>query len=189
MSRRVAKAVAHLLKYAVIYQRHSMICSTAWSSPTTVIHKTVPGCFVEALIPDFKGYDEPLKTVLAARPEVLNHNIETVERCYDAVRPQAVYWRSIELFERAKRIAPNVRTKSGIMLGVGETWGEILHTMRDLRAAGVDTLTIGQYLAPSAKHVPISRYYTPEEFAELKRVGLALGFGYVESAAGSQLIP
>lgn len=183
---RVAKAVAHLkLKYAVITSvtRDDLPDGGAriFAEVIRLIYKTSPGCFVEVLIPDFKGYDEPLKTVLAARPEVLNHNIETVERLYDAVRPRAVYWRSIELFEHAKRIMPNVRTKSGIMVGVGETWDEIIQTMRDLRAVNVDTLTIGQYLAPSPEHIPIARYYTPKEFAELKRIGLDIGFGYVES--------
>jgi len=116
-----------------------------------------------------------------AAPEILNHNIETVERCYPAVRPQAVYSRSIELLRQAKDMNPKSRTKTGIMVGVGETWEEILAAMSDLRSVGCDILTIGQYLAPSSDHHPIARYYTPEEFADLKCIGLDLGFGYVES--------
>lgn len=183
---RVAKAVESLnLKHAVITSvtRDDLIDGGAsiFAQTIRLIHAYLPGCSVEVLIPDFKGYEEPLKTVLAAKPEVLNHNIETVKRLYDAVRPQAVYWRSIELFERAKAASPNVRTKSGIMVGLGEAWDELLEAMRDLRSVNVDILTIGQYLSPSQNHAPIEKYYTPEEFSELKKIGIDMGFGYVES--------
>ena len=133
------------------------------------------------LISDLQGDEAALRLIVEAKPEILGHNIETVERCYPTVRPQAVYSRSIELIMRAKGIDSGVRTKSGIMVGVGETWDQILTAMADLRKADCDILTIGQYLAPSAEHVPVARFYSPEEFSELKNVGLALGFGYVES--------
>lgn len=183
---RVARAVQSLnLKHAVITSvtRDDLTDGGAGIFAQTIrlIHTYLPGCSVEVLIPDFKGYEEPLRMVLAARPEVLNHNIETVKRLYDAVRPQAVYWRSIELLERAKVSSPNVRTKSGIMVGLGETWDELLETMRDLRSVKVDILTLGQYLSPSQNHAPIEKYYTPEEFSELKKIAIDLGFGYVES--------
>ena len=183
---RVAKAVAHLkLRYAVITSvtRDDLPDGGAHIFAETIrlIHKTINGCAVEVLIPDFKGYEEPLRTVVMAKPEVLNHNVETVESRYDGVRPQAVYWRSVELLGNAKKIDPGIRTKSGVMVGVGETWEELIQTMRDLRSVNCDVLTIGQYLAPSKDHVPISKYYTPEEFDELKRIGLDLGFSFVES--------
>lgn len=146
-----------------------------------LIHDTVPGCSVEVLIPDFQGDPRALQTVVEQKPEILNHNIETIERCYPHVRPQAVYARSIELLRKAKELDSQIRTKSGIMVGVGESWEELLQAMEDLRSVGCDILTIGQYLAPSAAHHPIARYYTPDEFADLKRIGLEMGFGFVES--------
>ena len=184
--RRVATAVAYLkLRHAVITSvtRDDLPDGGAriFAETIRLIHESVADCSVEVLIPDFKGYDQPLNIVLAARPEILNHNVETVERCYESVRPQAVYSRSIDLLKLAKQIDPSVRTKSGIMVGAGETWDEILKTMQDLQDAGCDILTIGQYLAPSKSHIEIFRYYTPEEFSELKIIGLDMGFGYVES--------
>ena len=183
---RVAMAIAKLgLKHAVITSvtRDDLTDGGAsvFAATITRIRSLAPRCGIEVLIPDFKGYEAPLKTVLAARPDVLDHNIETVKRLYDLVRPEAVYWRSIELLERAKSILPSVRAKSGIMIGLGETWDEIIETMRDLRDANVDILTIGQYLAPSDTHAPIEKYYTPEQFSDLASIGLDMGFGHVES--------
>lgn len=184
--RRVAEAVAYLqLRHAVITSvtRDDLLDGGASIFAETIreIHESVSDCSVEVLIPDFQGDEAALRVILDAGPEILNHNVETVERCYPLVRPQAVYSRSIELLRRAKHIGPGVRTKSGIMVGAGETWEEILRTMRDLRTAGCDILTIGQYLAPSSSHIAISRYYTPDEFRELQRIGIEAGFGYVES--------
>ena len=142
------------------------------------------------LIPDFGGSESSLDTVLDAGPDILNHNVETVERLQKVVRSRATYERSLELLERAKAKAPSKLTKSGVMLGVGERVEEVLDTMRDLRNVGCDILTIGQYLRPSESHLPITRYYTPEEFAELKEEGAAMGFRHVESGpAGAQLLP
>lgn len=145
------------------------------------LRRRLPLCGVEVLIPDFMGREESLKTVLAAKPDILNHNVETVERLSDRVRSKAKYGRSLELLARSKRLAPRIPTKSSLMLGVGEEWDEILRTMDDLRQADVDILTIGQYLQPTAQHLPVKRYYAPEQFAELKREGLKRGFRHVES--------
>jgi lipoic acid synthetase len=145
------------------------------------IRELVPGCTVEVLIPDFKGNWDALKTVMDARPEILNHNVETVPRLYRTVRPQAKYGRSLELLRRAREMAPTGLTKSGIMVGLGEEWDELLQVMDDLRAQDVDILTIGQYLQPSRFHLPIVRYYTPEEFEQLRAEGLSRGFRWVES--------
>lgn len=184
--RRVADAVAYLkLRHAVITSvtRDDMPDGGAriFAELIKRIHSGVNGCTVEVLIPDFQGDEQALSLVADAHPEILNHNIETVERCYPLVRPQAIYSRSIELLRKAKQINPGLRTKSGVMVGVGETWNELLLTMQDLREAACDILTIGQYLAPSPNHAPISKYYTPEEFSRLKNIGLSMGFGYVES--------
>ncbi|MHB9035471.1 MAG: lipoyl synthase [Armatimonadota bacterium] len=184
--RRVADAVKYLnLRHAVITSvtRDDLSDGGAriFAEVIRMTHESSNDCTVEVLIPDLQGDENSLAVVLDARPEILNHNIETVERCYPSVRPQAIYSRSIDVLRRAKQMAPSVRTKSGIMVGAGEEWEEIILTMRDLHDAGCDILTIGQYLAPSAGHVPITKYYTPEEFAELKRVGLDMGIGYVES--------
>src|SRR5687767_13075283 len=141
----------------------------------------IPACRIEVLIPDFKGDEAALRTVLDARPDVLNHNIETVPRLYRMARPGGRYARALELFERARAYAPGVPTKSGLMVGLGEEWDEVVQTLRDLRSAGCRIVTIGQYLRPSLANVPMSRYYTPPEFAELKRIGLELGLGHVES--------
>jgi lipoic acid synthetase len=145
------------------------------------IRSEVPGCAVEVLTPDFKGDRDAIKTVIEARPDTFNHNIETVPRLYPAVRPQAKYRRSLEVLRYAKELNPEGLTKSGFMVGMGEVEEELHQTMRDLREHEVDILTIGQYLRPSENHLPMSRYYTPKEFAELKKHGIALGFKHVES--------
>ncbi len=145
------------------------------------IRELLPGCSVEVLIPDFKGRIEALRIVMEARPEILNHNVETVKRLFKAVQPQDNYAWARATLVNAKRLDPEVLTKSGIMVGLGETMDEVKETMRDLRSWGVDILTIGQYLQPSRKHLPIDRYYTPEEFAELREYGLEIGFKWVES--------
>jgi lipoic acid synthetase len=146
------------------------------------IREVQPGCSIEVLIPDFKGSEEALKIVMDARPEILNHNVETVKRLFRKVQPQDRYEWAQATLVNAKRMEPDVLTKSGIMVGLGEEWNEILDTMQDLVDWGVDILTIGQYLQPSKKHLPMERYYTMEEFAELKRLGLEMGFKWVESA-------
>ncbi len=145
------------------------------------IRKRVPGCRIEVLIPDFQGKEAPLRTVLDARPDVLNHNVETVPRLYRAARPGGRYPRSLELLDRARTYAPGIPTKSGLMVGLGETWDELVATLADLREAGCAILTIGQYLSPSASHLPVVRYYHPEEFEMLKSTALTMGFGHVES--------
>lgn len=145
------------------------------------IRELLPGCSVEVLIPDFKGSVEALRMVVAARPEILNHNVETVPRLFKLVQPQDRYEWAQATLSNAKKLDPEILTKSGIMLGLGETIDEVKAVMRDLREWGVDILTIGQYLQPSRQHLPIARYYTPDEFAELKDFGLEIGFQWVES--------
>ena len=145
------------------------------------IRELQPGCSVEVLIPDFKGSPEALRVVMDARPEILNHNVETVRRLFKQVQPQDHYEWAQATLSNAKQLDPDVLTKSGIMVGLGETVDELNETMGDLRSWGVDILTIGQYLQPSAKHLPIERYYHPDEFAELKEYGLGIGFRWVES--------
>ncbi|AEI42166.1 lipoyl synthase [Paenibacillus mucilaginosus] len=145
------------------------------------IRRRLPLAGVEVLIPDFQGDEESLRIVLDAKPDILNHNMETVERLSDKVRAKAKYARSLELLQRSKTIAPSIPTKSSIMLGVGEEWSEILKTMDDLRAVDCNIMTIGQYLQPSLQHLPVSQYYTPEQFSELKQEGLKRGFSHVES--------
>ena len=186
-SRRVAEAVKHLgLKHAVITSvtRDDLPDGGARMFAETIreIRRSSDGCSVEVLIPDFQGDRDALSSVVQEKPEILNHNIETVRRCYPEVRPQAIYSRSIELLRHAKALSSEIRTKSGLMVGIGETWDEVIGTMHDLRSVDCDILTIGQYLAPSKDHHPISRYYTPDQFADLKRIALEMGFGYVESA-------
>ena len=141
----------------------------------------MPKCRVEVLIPDFQGDAAALRIVLDARPDVLNHNIETVPRLYRTARPGGRYERALGVLRRAREIAPAIPTKSGLMVGLGERWEEVVQVLADLRAAGVEIVTIGQYLRPSLANLPMERYYTPSEFAELKRIGLELGFGHVES--------
>jgi lipoyl synthase len=146
------------------------------------IHERLPGCSVEVLIPDFKGSEDALRTVVEARPEILAHNVDTVERLARALRPGARYRRSISLLGAVKRMNPAQLTKSAIILGMGETEEEILGSMRDLREAAVDILTLGQYLRPSEHHVPLDRWVTPDEFRRWKEIGeRELGFGHVES--------
>ncbi len=145
------------------------------------IRRLIPGTSVEVLIPDFKGSEAALSVVVAARPDILNHNLETIERLYRLARPGGRYPRALELLRRAKEIDRGLLTKSGIICGLGEEWDELLAAMRDLRAQGVDILTLGQYLRPSDRHLPIARYYTPEEFTELRRLGLEMGYRHVEA--------
>jgi lipoic acid synthetase len=145
------------------------------------IRQLQPGCSVEVLIPDFKGSREALEIVVQARPEILNHNVETVPRLFRAVQPQDRYEWALTTLRTAKQIDSEVLTKSGIMLGLGESAEEVEAVLTDLRDCGVDIVTIGQYLQPSRQHLPIARYYTPEEFDDLKRFGLGIGFRWVES--------
>lgn len=184
--RRVAEAVKYLgLKHAVITSvtRDDLPDGGASIFAQTIVYiqNTLPECAIEVLIPDFQGSSEALRAVVDAKPDILNHNIETVSRCYPQIRPQAEYRRSIELLRKAKEFDAKLRTKSGIMVGVSETGDELMEAMRDLRSAGCDILTIGQYLAPTPHHHPISRYYTPEEFDQLRATGLEMGFSHVES--------
>ena len=146
------------------------------------IRQLLPGCSIEVLIPDFKGSLEALKIVMDARPEILNHNVETVPRLFKLVQPQDRYEWAAATLSNAKKLDPDVLTKSGIMVGLGETFEEVQAVMRDQRSWGVDILTIGQYLQPSKKHLPIARYCTPEEFKALKEYGVSIGFQWVESA-------
>jgi lipoyl synthase len=141
----------------------------------------IPGCRIEVLIPDFKGDEAALRTVLDAGPDVLNHNIETVPRMYRMARPGGRYDRALQLLDRSRSYAPDIPTKSGLMVGLGEDWDELVQTLRDLRTVGCQIVTIGQYLRPSLANLPMTRYYAPGEFAELKRIGMELGFGHVES--------
>ena len=145
------------------------------------IREIHPGCSIEVLIPDFKGSSEALRIVMDARPEILNHNVETVPRLFKMVQPQDHYEWAAATLTNAKKIEPDVLTKSGIMLGLGETMDEVKAVMDDQRSWGVDILTLGQYLQPSRQHLPIARYYTMEEFAELRDYGLGIGFKWVES--------
>jgi lipoic acid synthetase len=145
------------------------------------IRRNDPAVRVEVLIPDFKGAWDALATVVRARPFVLNHNIETVPRLYRQVRPQAIYERSLELIRRAKTMAPDMLTKSGFMVGLGETKDELLQVMRDLRDHGCDIVTIGQYLRPSMQHLPVDRYYDPSEYAAFVEYGRAIGLRHVEA--------
>jgi lipoyl synthase len=145
------------------------------------IRRQAPGCRVEVLIPDFQGNREAIQVVVDARPEVLNHNTESVPRLYRVVRSGARYERTLELLRYAKELRPGGITKSGVMVGLGEETSELLEVFRDLAGVGCDILTIGQYLRPSRDHLPMARLYTPREFAELKREALAIGFRHVES--------
>ncbi|MDA8218542.1 MAG: lipoyl synthase [Dehalococcoidales bacterium] len=184
---RVAKAVADLgLRYVVVTSvtRDDLPDGGAGIFAATIrrVRTAEPGCGIEVLIPDFLGSEEALATVVKARPDILNHNIETVPRLYRRARPQANYERSLTVLRHVKEIDPSVLGKSGIMVGLGETWDELSATMGDLVAVGCDILTIGQYLSPSPQHLPIERYYTPEEFRRLKEEGERLGLRHVESA-------
>jgi len=145
------------------------------------IRRRLPDTSIEVLIPDFKGREAALRLVVDAQPDILNHNLETIDRLYRIARPGGRYARALELLRRAKEMRPDALTKSGIICGLGEEWDELLVAMRDLRAQGVDIITLGQYLRPSEHHLPIARWYAPDEFAELKRLGLEMGFRHVES--------
>jgi lipoic acid synthetase len=183
---RVAEAVEKMgLRYTVVtsVNRDDQPDGGAEIFARTIgeIRRRVPGCKVEVLIPDFRGVWTALETVIAARPDVLNHNIETVPRLYRQVRKGALYERSLELLRRAKQLAPGMPTKTGMMLGLGEEREEVLAAMRDLAAQGTDILTLGQYLQPTREHLPVVRFVHPNEFAEYKRAGERMGFRHVES--------
>jgi lipoic acid synthetase len=184
--RRVAEACAKLeLKFAVVtsVNRDDRKDGGAELFALTIraIRERVPVCGVEVLVPDFQGSHAAMDIVLDAAPEILNHNTETVPRLYRQVRLGARYERSLDMLAYAKSARPGIPTKSGLMLGLGETIDEVLAVMADLRKSNVDILTLGQYLRPSPKHLPIVRYVAPEEFAELKRRGFEMGFQHVES--------
>ena len=187
----VAKAVQHLnLAHAVItsVNRDDLPDggSMHWAHTITAVRELNPECKVEVLIPDFNGDEEALNNVLEARPDVLNHNTETIARLYRRVRPDAKYDQTLELLERSAKYRdtkfPQMLTKSGIMAGLGEEFEEVVDLMKDLRKVSCDIMTIGQYLQPYEKRLPVERYVTPEEFAEWKRIGLDLGFKHVESS-------
>jgi lipoyl synthase len=183
---RVADAAEQLrLSYVVItsVDRDDLADGGASIFAETIVQlrRRVPACRVEVLIPDFQGKEASLHAVLDAGPDILNHNTETVPRLYRTARPGGRYPRALELLDRARHYAPNIPTKSGLMVGLGETWDEIVATLADLRAVGCAILTIGQYLRPSAAHLPVVRYYHPEEFDMLKSTALSMGFGHVES--------
>jgi lipoic acid synthetase len=184
--RRVAEAVATLgLKHTVVTSvnrdDHNLGGARIFAETIRQIRELSPGCRVEVLIPDFQGLDEALKIVLDAQPDVLNHNTETVPRLYRSVRSGARYERTLRLLENAKTRSPATVTKSGVMVGLGETSDELVEVFRDLATRGVDILTVGQYLRPSLDHLPISRFYAPEEFEYLKEEALRFGFRHVES--------
>jgi lipoic acid synthetase len=182
--RRVGEAVALMnLRHAVItsVNRDELFDGGARIFAETIheIRARVPNCRIEVLIPDFQGSEEALSIVLNAQPDILNHNTETVPRLYKTVRPQAQYARSLEVLQRAKHLG--FSTKSGLMLGLGETTEEVIDTMSDLRSVECDILTLGQYLQPTKEHLPIDRYVHPDEFALLKKKGMEMGFRHVES--------
>ena len=154
----------------------------AFAGCITEIRRRLPDTTVEVLIPDFKGSERALGIVMDARPDILNHNLETAERLYRLARPGGRYDRALELLARARRMVPEGLTKSGIIVGMGEEWDELLVCMRDLRRSDVNILTLGQYLRPSASHLPVARYYTPDEFSELREIGLGMGFTHVQAS-------
>jgi len=183
---RIGNAVARLgLDYVVItsVNRDDLADGGAahWAATIRAVRRHAPDCRVEALIPDFQGQAESLDTVIAAGPHVLNHNTETVPRLYKLARHGGRYDRALELFTRARQASPALPTKSGLILGLGETRDELVATMRDLREVDVNILTLGQYLRPSAQHLPVVKYYHPDEFADLATAGRELGFAHVES--------
>lgn len=184
--RRVAEGVATLgIKHAVVTSVNrdddNVGGARIFAETIREIRVIAPGCRVEVLIPDFQGLEEPLRIVLDAKPDVLNHNTETVPRLYRAVRSGARYQRTLDLLANAKKFSPGMVTKSGVMVGLGESSDELIEVFRDLAARSVDLLTIGQYLRPSRDHLPIARFYSPQEFQMLKEQALALGFRHVES--------
>jgi len=183
---RVGAAIAQMgLQHAVItsVDRDDLPDFGAWIFAETIrqIHARLPGCSVEVLVPDFQGDEEAIRAVLDAGPEIYNHNTETVPRLYKRARPGGRYERVMQIFRFAKQVAPHIPTKTGIMVGLGETKEELIAVMHDLRAVDVDILTLGQYLRPSDDHLPLDRYYTPEEFGELRSIGMGLGFRHVEA--------
>ena len=183
---RVAEAAERMgLRYAVVtsVNRDDQPDGGAAIFARTIaeIRRRLPRCRVEVLIPDFRGDWRALETLMAARPDVLNHNIETVPRLYRRVRKGAVYERSLELLRRAREMAPDIPTKTGMMLGLGETREEVLDAMQEIVAQGTHILTLGQYLQPTKEHLPVERYVHPDEFAEFKRLGEQMGFKHVES--------
>ncbi len=184
--KRVAEAVATLgLRHAVITSVNrdddNVGGARIFAQTIEEVRRVAPDCRVEVLIPDFQGLDEALQIVLDAGPNVLNHNTETVPRLYRAVRSGARYERTLRLLERSKQISPDIATKSGVMVGLGEDMTELVDVFRDLAQRDVDILTVGQYLRPSRDHLPIARFYTPQEFEFLKEEALRLGFRHVES--------
>jgi lipoic acid synthetase len=184
--RRVAEAVATLgLRHAVVTSVNrdddNLGGARIFAETIRQIHRAAPGCSVEVLIPDFQGEDEALRIVLDARPEILNHNTETVPRLYPSVRSGARYQRSLRLLRNVKQFAPGMFSKSGVMAGLGETMEELIAVFRDLAEQQVDILTVGQYLRPSKNHLPVARFYTPQEFVLLKKEALVMGFRHVES--------
>ena len=183
---RVAEAAAQMqLRHVVLtsVDRDDLPDYGAWAFAETIrqIHERLPSCSVEVLVPDFQGKEPSIRAVLEARPEIYNHNTETVPRLYKKARPGGRYERVMNIFRTAKAIAPDIPTKTGIIVGMGETIPEIVEVMKDLRAVDVDILTLGQYLRPSDGHIALDRYYTPEEFRQLYEVGMQLGFRHVES--------
>ena len=183
---RVAKAIAEMgLQHAVItsVDRDDLPDFGAWVFAETIrqIHERVPGCSVEVLVPDFQGNEDSIDTVLEAGPEIYNHNTETVPRLYKKARPGGRYPRVMDIFRHVKRTAPDIPTKTGMILGMGETMEEVVAVMRDLREVDVDILTLGQYLRPSDAHIALDRYYTPQEFRKLYEIGMEMGFRHVES--------
>ena len=183
---RVARAVAEMnLQHAVItsVDRDDLRDFGAWAFAETIrqIKQHVPTCSVEVLVPDFQGNEDAIRLVLDTSPDIYNHNTETVPRLYKRCRPGGRYERVMKIFTTAKRIAPHVPTKSGIILGMGETNEEVLAVLRDLRAVDVDIITLGQYLRPSASHIKLDRYVTPDEFRMFREEGMAMGFRHVES--------
>ncbi len=184
--RRVAEAVEKLaLKFAVVTSVNrdddNVGGARVFAETIREIRRRVPGCRVEVLIPDFQGLDEPLRLVMDAEPDILNHNTETVPRLYRVARSGARYERTLRLLERAKEMNPRIPTKTGVMVGLGESTDELLDVFRDLAARKVDILTIGQYLRPSRDHLPVARLYPPAEFRFLKEESLKMGFRHVES--------
>src|SRR5215469_15404736 len=184
--RRVAEAVATLgLKHAVVTSVNrdddNIGSARIFAETIRAIRELTPECRVEVLIPDFQGLEESLRIVLDAKPDVLNHNTETVPRIYRAVRSGARYERTLTLLENAKKFSPGMVTKSGVMVGLGESTEELVEVFRDLGTRGVDILTVGQYLRPSKDHLPIARFYTPDEFVHLRNEALRFGFRHVES--------
>ncbi|UCF40450.1 MAG: lipoyl synthase [Gemmatimonadota bacterium] len=183
---RLAEAVAAMgLEHVVItsVDRDDLFHggAEAFAGCVVEIRRRLPDSSVELLIPDFKGSDAALGIVVDARPDILNHNLETIERLYRVARPGGRYRRALRLLRRAKEMDPTMVTKSGLMCGLGEDWDELLQAMRDLREQDVDILTLGQYLRPSGGHLPVARYYAPEEFAELREIGRQLGYRHVEA--------